>query len=117
MVVIRTSPFSINTIGWLPYGDLAVEALTVDGCEATIGGYDPSIDRYRITAHQRVVVQTKAHRLRYRAQTHEGMSGSPVWIEHRGYHWVIGMHTHDSSQPTQAVFIDDERADWIYRHP
>lgn len=116
LVVIKTiDPFK-STIGWFPFGDLANRSFTVDGSRATIAGYRQSaLARYQLTTLHVPDIQTNGRqRLEYNAATHQGMSGSPVWIvDGDGFFWVVGVHTHDPEQQTQAVFVDDERAAWI----
>lgn len=36
--------------------------------------------------------------LLYEADTEQGMSGSPVWIEHNGYPTVVGIHNHGAEK-------------------
>ena len=92
------------------YSYLRCDGRSVEEGGLMLAGYPA---KSNVVEFASVRVHANGARLNYRAPTTAGMSGCPLFVSHEGQYWVLGVHTHNQNQTSQAVFLDKQRIEWI----
>lgn len=112
LAVLRLREPIPGIYAYLACNEMQQRGIVVDRRRATLAGYRKSATDV-IDAIEDIELKVAGRRLRYQAATDDGMSGSPIFVNHDGQAWVVGVHTDSGAAATQAVFLDDVRASWI----
>lgn len=80
-----------DQVGWFgtrvhPREDLIGRKVQLAGFPATVGGGQ------QLVLFETTIVEVRDGRIYYVEDLRRGCSGSPVWYEEDGQHWVVGIH-------------------------